>query len=226
MRPWVSLVLASSLDGKLSPGRGERPGFPSKQDQAHLQHQVSLADAVLLGAGTIRAYSSAFLVKDPELLAARQGRGQTPQPLAVVASRNLNLDPNWNFFKQDLPRLLVTGQATPAQQASFAPTPVLVCGDAQGVDFGQLLHRLKAEQGIQRLALLGGGQIVAQFFALGLVDELWLTLCPVIVAGTDAPSVAEGLVLPTLVRGRLASLEQVADELFLRYLFDANQPVA
>ncbi len=220
MRPWISLILATSLDGKLSAHRGARPGFPSKADGRHLEEKVSLADAVLLGAGTVRAYSTAFLVQDPSLLAQRIARGQRTQPLTILTTRTLDLDPEWTFFRQPMERMILTGLATPEQQARFSPlAQLLVCGGPEGVDFAQALELIHA-QGIQHLALLGGGQIVAQFLALGLVDELWLTLCPVVIAGTDAPSLAEGQLLPEWTRARLVDLTQVADELFLHYRFD------
>jgi len=219
VQPWVSLILAVSLDGKLSQTRHQRPGFPSVNDQVHLETQVSRADAVLLGAGTIRAYSTAFLIHNPELLQARTLRGQSPQPLTVVASRSLDLDITWPLFRQPMDRLLLTGELSLEQRAYFAPhVEFLVCGDSTGVDFRQALHLLH-ERGVKRLALLGGGQLVAQFFALGLVDELWLTLCPVVIAGKDAPSAAEGLDLPALPRGQLVETRRLGDELFLCYRF-------
>jgi 5-amino-6-(5-phosphoribosylamino)uracil reductase len=216
----IILVLASSLDGKLSPSRDQRPGFPSAIDTAHLEEQVSLADATLLGAGTLRAYSSAFLVTNPALLAARAERGQTPQPLAVISSRTLDLPLDWTFFRQPLERLLLTGSATEAQIAHYAPhAEVMACGNDQGVDFAQAMQQLQ-DRGIKTLVLLGGGNIVAQFFALGLVDEMWLTLCPVIVAGKDSPSAAEGIPMPNnWVAGTLLEMKRVGEELFLHYKF-------
>ncbi len=219
MRPWVSLVLAMSLDGKLSPGRNQRPSFPSEHDRAHLETEVSRADAVLLGAGTLRAYSSAFLVQNPELLAQRQARGQDPQPLAIIASRTLNLPLDGLFFRQPLPRAFLTGSITPEQEQTYAAYgQILKFGDAAGVDFAAALEHLKTS-GINHLTLLGGGQIVAQFFAQGLVDELWLTLCPVLVSGTDAPTPTEGASLNPWPRGRLVAQRQIGDELFLCYHF-------
>ncbi|WP_218081815.1 RibD family protein [Anthocerotibacter panamensis] len=227
MRPWVSLVLATSLDGKIAARRDARPGFPSVHDQAHLEMQVSLADAMLIGAGTIRAYSTAFTVRQPELLAARAERGQKPQPTLVIASRTLDLSLDWPLFRQPLERILLTGAVSLQQQAHFAGhAQVLVAGDAKGVDFAQALTELK-KRGVERLVLLGGGQIVAQCFAQGLVDEWWLTLCPVIIAGVDAPSAAEGLDLPELTRGHLVEVRRIEDELFLNYRFAPRQePVA
>lgn len=226
MRPWVSLILATSLDGKLAPSRNQRPGFPSEQDRIHLETQVSRADATLLGAGTIRAYSTAFLVTDPELLAQRAVRGQSPQPVLVICSQTLDLNIDWPVFRQPIQRILLTGKATDEQLAPYAShADVLVCGNAHGVDFAQALTQLY-DRGIERLGLLGGGQIVAQFFALGLVDELWLTLCPVIIAGTDAPSAAQGVVLPQIPRGRLVESRRIGDELFLCYHFDTQKAPA
>jgi 5-amino-6-(5-phosphoribosylamino)uracil reductase len=223
-RPHVTLILASSADGKIAPARRGAAHFSSSHDKAHLEEQVALADAVLMGAATIRDYSMAFLVKDEMLLQARRERNQSAQPLTIVCSRSLNLDPDLPFFQQPLSRILLTGRSNPTAEKKFTGLAEIwkcsteVSASAE-VDFHQALTRL-FDQGVRRLAALGGGEVAAQLFALGLIDEWWLTLCPLVLGGTTSPSPVEGMgfvVGQNAPQLELLSCHSVGDELYLHY---------
>jgi 5-amino-6-(5-phosphoribosylamino)uracil reductase len=228
-RPHVTLILAASADGKIAPACRGGAHFSSSQDKAHLEEQVALADAVLMGASTVRDYSTAFLVKQEALLAARRGRNQLPQPLTLVCSRSLNLDPNLPFFQQPLSRILLTGKSNPKADRRFAGLAEIwrcssEASEPAGVDFHQALARL-FEQGVRHLAALGGGEVAAQLFALGLIDEWWLTLCPVVLGGTTSPSPVEGMgfvVGQNAPHLELLSCHSEADELYIHYRVKSN----
>jgi 5-amino-6-(5-phosphoribosylamino)uracil reductase len=228
-RPHVTLVLAASADGKIAPARRGAAHFSSHQDKVHLEEQVALADAVLMGAATIRDYSTAFLVKQEALLEARRKRNQRPQPLTIVCSRSLNLDPNLPFFQQPLSRILLTDKSNPEAEKKFTGlAEIWRCSSeasaSTGVDFHQALARL-FDQGVRRLAALGGGEVAAQLFALGLIDEWWLTLCPLVLGGTTSPSPVEGMgfvVGQNAPQLELLSCHSVADELYLHYRVKSN----
>lgn len=223
-RPFVTLILASSADGKIAPALRGAAHFSSSRDKVHLEEQVALADAVLMGASTVRDYSTAFLVKEERLLQARRERNQSTQPLTIVCSRSLNLDPKLPFFQQPLSRILLTGKSNPLAEKKFTGlAEIWRCStEASGsteVDFHQALTRL-FDQGVRRLAALGGGEVAAQLFALGLIDEWWLTLCPLVLGGTTSPTSVEGI---GFVVGRnapqleLLSSQRAEDELYLHY---------
>jgi 5-amino-6-(5-phosphoribosylamino)uracil reductase len=76
-----------------------------------------------------------------------------------------------------------------------------------------------ARSGIERLALLGGGKIVGSFFAAELVNELWLTVCPLILGGATAPTPVQtpGWLEATAPRLHLIEVAPVNDEIFLHY---------
>jgi 5-amino-6-(5-phosphoribosylamino)uracil reductase len=223
-RPHVTLILAASADGKIAPARRGAAHFSSSEDKIHLEEQVALADAVLMGASTVRDYSTAFLVKQEALLKARSERNQSAQPLTIVCSRSLNLDPNLPFFQQPLSRILLTGKSDPEAEKKFTGlAEIWRCSSeasaSPGVDFHQAMTRL-FDRGVRHIAALGGGEVAAQLFALGLIDEWWLTLCPVVLGGTTSPSPVEGMgfiVGQNAPQLELLSCHSVADELFLHY---------
>jgi 5-amino-6-(5-phosphoribosylamino)uracil reductase len=224
-RPYVTLILASSADGKIAPAHRGAAHFSSSQDKTHLEEQVALADAVLMGASTVRDYSTAFLVKQEILLQARRERNQSAQPLTIVCSRSLNLDPNLPFFRQPLSRILLTGKSNPEAEKKFIGlADIWRCSTEASisppeVDFHQALTRL-FDQGVRHLAALGGGEVAAQLFALGLIDEWWLTLCPVVLGGTTSPSPVGGIgfvVGQNAPQLELQSCRSIGDELYLHY---------
>ena len=98
----TTVVLAMTADGKISAVDPKAPRHSDPADQAHLEYQISLADLILIGSGTIRAEGGIFTIRNPELLAARSVRGQPPQPITCVVSRSLDLSPNLPFFQQDM----------------------------------------------------------------------------------------------------------------------------
>ena len=75
---------------------------------------------------------------------------------------------------------------------------------------------------IKRLAILGGGKLVASVLAAGLVDELWLTVCPLILGGADAPTAVEGkgFLADLAPKLELLAVKQVGQEVFLHYRVD------
>jgi 5-amino-6-(5-phosphoribosylamino)uracil reductase len=230
-RPHVTLVLAASADGKIAPVSRGAAHFSSSQDKAHLEEQVALADAVLMGASTVRDYSTAFLVKEKTLLQARKERNQSAQPLTIVCSRSLDLDPRLPFFQQPLSRILLTGNSNPTAEKKFTGlAEIWSCSTNHSlalpeVDFHQALTRL-FDQGVRRLAALGGGEVAAQLFALGLIDEWWLTLCPLVLGGTMAPSPVEGMgfiVGQNAPKLELLSCRSVGDELYIHYRVKSSQ---
>lgn len=210
-----------SADGKIS-DRGRSPArFGSAADQAHLEAQVALADLVIFGAGTLRAYGTTMSVRDGGLKLARQQRRQAPQPVQMVCSPSGNLEASARFFSQPVPRWLLTGEAglkkwqgtEDFERVWVAPC----CGDG-AVDWQKIWRELTA-QGIEKIAVLGGGQLTAGLFEAGLVDELWLTVCPLVLGGDASPTPVDGVgfLAGEAPRLRLLSIKQEQGELFLHY---------
>ncbi len=94
-------------------------------------------------------------------------------------------------------------------------------GEVDWIDAFQQLEAL----GIERLAILGGGKLVASVLAAGLIDELWLTVCPLILGGADAPTPVEGkgFLADLAPKLELLAVKQVGGEVFLHYRCDRAQ---
>lgn len=216
-RPQVTVVIAMSADGKIADKARSPARFGSRRDREHLETQIAQADAVLFGAGTLRAYHTSLPISNPELINQRRDRGQPPQPLQIVCSASGNLDPDWRFFSQPFPRGLLT---TPQQAHLWQDTPYFsqIIAAETPFDWSDILPQFVA-LGIQRLAVLGGGQLIGAFMSQNVIDELWLTLCPVILGGENAPTAVEGdgFLAENAKFLQLITVQTVGDEIFLHY---------
>lgn len=227
--PQTAVILAMSADGKIADSGRSPARFGSAADQAHLETQVALADVVVFGAETLRAYGTTMSVRSPELLAQRQARGQSPQPVQLVCSGSGKLDPTIRFFSQPVPRWLLTTAAGArawrepiANASNFESEPftkILIAPQSGDTWDWRVVWRSLGILGLKRVAVLGGGQLVSALFAADLVQELWLTICPLVLGGATAPTPVDGsgFLAAAAPQLRLQSVAQVKEELFLHY---------
>lgn len=217
----TTLVLAMTADGKISAVDPKAPRDSDAVDKAHLEYQVSFADLVLVGAGTIRSEGTTFTISNPELLAGRNDRSQSPQPIACVVSGSLDLPPDLPFFRQDVERWIFTTRSG-LEGSSDTKTlhklaDLIDLGDTD-LDWDRA-YTLMAERGIHKVVALGGGSLTAALVQAERIDDWWLTIWPVIYGGKDAPTPVEGEGFlpcdpPHL---QLVETRQVGSELFLHY---------
>jgi len=219
-RPHTTVVLAMSADGKIADIRRSPARFGSEADKAHLEKQIAVSDAVLFGAGTLRAYGTTMTISEPTLLQQRIIANKHPQPVHIVISHSANLNPDIKFFQQPVRRwLLTTSLGSDFWQESSAFEQVLIFETSTGeIDILAALKYLASVQ-IHRLAILGGGQLVASFLEFDLIDEIWLTICPLILGGSTAPSPVGGTGFLSDLAPKLQLLEvsTVEQEVFLHY---------
>lgn len=218
-RPHTTVVLAMSADGKIADAQRSHPKFGSVEDYAHLERQVAAADAVLFGATTLKAGGTAMRILNAALIEARVNAGLPEQPLQIVCTRSGALDPALRFFQQPIPRyLLTTPQGAMNWQGTQHFDHILQSDLQDGRDWQEALKQL-GQLGVQNIAVLGGGEIVAALLAADCIDELSLTLCPVLLGGATAPTPVEGNGFPQDLAPRLTllDLQQGEYELFLHY---------
>lgn len=218
-RPFTKVVLAMSADGKIADANRSPARFGSAADKLHLETQIASCDAVLLGAKTLRAYGTTLRVTSSNLLHQRQEEGKPPQPIQIVCSASGDIDPSMRFFQQPIPRWLLTTTAGATQwyqQDVFEQ--VLVENSTTGIEWAKMLARLKSF-GIRHLAVLGGGELVASLLAAGCLDELCLTICPLLLGGHNAPTpvAGDGFLEALAPRLELASVRSLDHEVFLSY---------
>jgi riboflavin-specific deaminase-like protein len=211
-RPYVVLNFATTLDGRAAI-EGRSGAIGSEVDTEMLQMLRTCVDAVMIGAGTMRAERYGRMVSDPALRGRRERIGLSQDPLAVIVSGRLDLPWDAPLFTDGGGRVLVftASEAEPPQ----TETPVRVVRHEVGVDIVEALRHLREEHGVRALLCEGGPGLHNQLQATGVTDELFLTIAPKLAGGRE-PRVIEGD-LPQLVEWELAWLLEDHGELFGRY---------
>lgn len=200
-------VMDVSLDGKiavqhLQNDAGRRAhGFGGDADRALVLREIAHADAIITGANSVRAAGGVW-----------DALGKDHKYPAWFILTNEGLSPDLLFWKQShIPRYLVS--STPAVNGQLGGVKNLCYGDQPPATYlFEQLKRLKAE----RVLIFGGGFVNQIFYEAGLVDELKITISPVIVGRKDAPQ----FVVPELSRPtqlKLLSSQTVDNHLFLHY---------
>ena len=217
-RPFVFLNMVSTIDGRAQV-RGRTGELGEEADLEMLLELRAIADAVLIGTGTLRAEGYARLVGSAERRARREAAGLAGDPAAVLLSRSLELP--WDaglFADPDQPVLIYTGADAPAEGAGGVPhttAPVeVVC--LERAEPAAMLADLRA-RGIAALLTEGGPTLNSALLGAGLVDELFLTIAPQITGEADAIRIVEGDGLAAPVRCRPVWVLRARGELFLRY---------
>lgn len=216
VRPAVRLNMIVSVDGGTSWG-GVSGALGGPADKALFSALRSLADIVLVAAGTMRAEGYGPAVLSPTAAHARRARGQSPVlPIAVV-SRACNLDWDSPFFTAATARPLVITVADAAAEGrarAAAVADVIVAGTGD-VDFSIAIAQL-ADRGIRSVLAEGGPTLNGELARAGLLDELCVTLAPRLASG-DAKRILAGSTLTELGVLSLHAVYEEDDYLFLRY---------
>jgi riboflavin biosynthesis pyrimidine reductase len=217
-RAWLRANMVSSLDGAAQ-HEGRSQPISSDTDMRIFGTLRGLADAVVVGAETVRLEGYRPARARDAFAERRAAAGQGPAPAIAVVSASLDLDYSLPLFAEPLvPTLVLTGAAAPPDRiraAEKAGAEVVIAGDGPGVEPARAVQAL-AQRGLVRLLTEGGPRLLGQFVAAGVLDELCLTLSPMLTAG-DAQRIAGGPALAVPERFALASVLEEAGFLFTRY---------
>jgi riboflavin biosynthesis pyrimidine reductase len=215
-RPRVRLNMIASVDGAASvAARSGALGGPA--DKALFATLRSLADVILVGAATMRTEGYGPARLDETARDRRRQWGLVPVPPIAVVTRACRLDWNLPFFREAEQRPVVitaTSAAASDRDRAAEVADVVVAGDG-GVDLAHAMRAL-AERGYGNVLAEGGPGISAQLAEADLLDELCLTVSPLL-AGGDAKRILDGRSLEPPTRFELLHVLAADGYLFLRY---------
>jgi len=179
----VTLIAAMTLDGKIASKSGDSR-ISSTDDLKELHRLTSRADAVMIGVGT-------ELNDNPDLT-VRNVKGRSPTRIVVDSSART--PPNSKILsKEGPPVIIATSKKAPKarlQELRRAGAEVICCGTTE-VDLMALLSNLR-RKGIKSILLEGGGNLNWSMLTNELVDEMQITVAPLIIGGRDATTLVEG----------------------------------
>lgn len=217
-RPWLRANMVATLDGAAQHD-GRSQTISSAGDKRIFGVLRGIADAVVVGAETVRTEGYRPARSREGLAARRAAAGQRPVAAIAVVTASLALDFSLPLFTSpQVPTLVLTGAAASAERvraAERAGAEVVVAGDGTGVDPARAVAAL-AERGMRRLLTEGGPRLLGQFVSAGVLDELCLTMSPMLTSGY-AQRIVGGPAVTVPERFGLTSLIEEDGFLFSRY---------
>jgi 2,5-diamino-6-(ribosylamino)-4(3H)-pyrimidinone 5'-phosphate reductase len=221
--PFVLLNAAMTADGKIAPANRHFVPFGGPRDHEHLLELRATADAVMSGARTVDLDRVNLGPGPMKYRRARLRRGLAEYNLRVIVSGAGTIDPNAEIFRHRFsPIIILTSERAPdrkLRRLRELADAVKVCGKT-AVDFVSSLRWLREKWNVKQLLCEGGGEVNGALFKADLVDEVHLTLCPLIFGGRDGPTLADGSGVERLcdaARMRLVSMKRNGKGLFLVY---------
>ncbi|MEW1660218.1 pyrimidine reductase family protein [Streptomyces sp. NPDC093707] len=215
---WLRANMVSSLDGAAH-HEGRSQPLSGAADMRIFGVLRALSDAVVVGAETVRREGYRPARARAAFAARRAAAGQGPAPAIAVVSAGLALDFTLPLFTEPLvPTVVLTGTDAPEERvraARAAGAEVLFAGEGLGVDPGRVAGALAA-RGHTRLLTEGGPRLLGQFAAAGALDEMCLSLAPVVAVGS-AQRIMDGPAVAVPERFALVSVLEESGFLFTRY---------
>ena len=216
-RPGLRLNMVASADGATAV-EGRSGALSSPADQALFRAMRGLTDVIMVGAGTVRVEGYGAPRLPDEAIAARRRRGQAPLPRIAIVTRSVELDWGSPLFAEpsSRPIVIAPADAMPDRIGRAREVADVILAGAGSVDLAAAFATF-GQEGVRTVLCEGGPALNGRLAAAGLVDELCLTVAPLLTSG-DAKRVLDGPGLSPPLAMTLASVCGEGEFLFLRYL--------
>jgi len=214
-RPFLALNMVGTVDGRAAVD-GSSMGLGSPIDRHLMRVLRANADALLFGAGTLRAERVGRGVP-AGFVPLRQARGLAPQPLLALLTASGDVPLERAFFAEPDRAVVFAAEQTPRDRlARLRERATVRIVGVDRPDPAAALRVLAREFGVRGVLCEGGPTLNRDLLAAGVLDELFVTLAPKVVAG-DGPQLIAGAALVPAVQLELRSLYEHDGELYLRY---------
>ena len=215
----VVVNAAMSADGKLSSRRREQLAISGLEDFERVDALRAASDGVVVGVGTVLADDPSLTVKSADRRESRRQRGLSPNPARIVADSRARTPADAAILDGEATTYLLVSDAAPVERrAALADrgAELITAGDDR-VDLLRAFAALQAD-GLERLVVEGGGELIFSLFDVGLVDELSVYVGPTVLGGRDAPTLADGDgFVEAFPRLSLDGVEELDDGVLLRW---------
>jgi riboflavin biosynthesis pyrimidine reductase len=191
--PSLRVNFVTSVDGAVTLD-GYSAGLSSPGDKRVFHLLRMICDAVLVGAGTLRHEGYRELVVDDAQRRWREAHDLPPHPRQVIVSGSLDLDPAWDVFTRSPVRPVVVTWKGAAERPGLADVADVLAVGEERVDLVAAVAALHG-YGLTQLLCEGGPYLFGALTSADLVDELCLTLAPLL-AGPGAGRITAGLAGP------------------------------
>lgn len=219
--PFVFVNMGMTADGKIATANRAVSTFGSQRDHDHLLELRATADAVMCGARTVNSGPINLGPGPARFHRARLRRGLAEYNLRIVVSGSGSINPGAQIFKERFSPIIVltTERISPRKLARLREhaDEVRICGKTE-INWPATLRWLREKWKVRRLLCEGGSELNSSLFRKGLIDELHVTICPMIVGGRTAPTIADGdttLCLKDAAQFQLHRRKRIGDEMFL-----------
>lgn len=231
-RPYTVLSCAVSIDGYLDDASDRRLLLSNVADFDRVDAVRAGCDAILVGAGTIRADNPRLMVRSQARRDARVARGLPATPVKVTVTVSGDLDPATRFFTTGGDKIVYCATSGMGRANAHVAAGARARASATIVDAGEPVAMARvlddlATRGIRRLMVEGGGSVHTQFLTADLADELHLVVAPFFVGDSRAPRFAADGAYPwtSTHRARLIEVRPIGDVVLHRYALSARSPL-
>lgn len=219
-KPTVAIKMAMSADGKTATSNGDSKWISGKESRAYVHKLRNSFDAVVVGAGTIKADNPRFT--------CRMNGGRNPYRVIVDGSLRVPLDSKV-LSNPDGKTMIATTERAPKGRAleieAKADCLVFSCGE-ESVDMQKLVLSLSA-MGMKKILIEGGSELNASALEAGVVDRLYLFIAPKLIGGKDAKGVVGGkgiLSMKDAIKLEGMKTRKMGEDLLLEFTVEKGKP--
>ena len=225
--PSVSANFAISVDGKIAARGKGAASFTSARDRRRMLELRAEADAIMIGRGTLEADDTPLRLPSRGLQARRVRAGKAAEPLRVIVTDSGRLRKNLRIFRGGPPIVVFTTRAIPDTVRRWLDrvADVRIEERTKRVDLRRALAVLAKDYGVRRVMCEGGAELFRSLVDAGLVQDLHVTIAPLVIGGVDAPTLIGPTPVSLLRRAialRPGKFTRKGNEVFAVYRFPSR----